>query len=67
MFVCFIDSRPFNNETKPFVLVDELNLINKNLNTLGQMLEQRIRCLSHTGQPISHDDLLLLYQEHKVR
>ena len=63
----FIDSGHSNNETKPFVLVDELNLITKNLNTLSQLLQQRITRLLQTGLPTSHDDLLLLYQEHKVR
>ncbi len=63
----FLDSGHSNNETKPFVLVDELNLINKNLNTLGQLLKQRMTRLLQTGLPTSNDELLLLYQEHKVR
>ncbi|CAF0847061.1 unnamed protein product [Rotaria sordida] len=60
-----VDSGHLTNETKSFVLVDELNLINNNLNTLSQLLQQRITCLLQTGLPTSHDDLLLLYQEHK--
>ncbi|CAF1012011.1 unnamed protein product [Rotaria sp. Silwood1] len=63
--IMVVDSGHSNNETKPFVLVDELNLINKNLNTLSQLLQQRVTRLSQTGLPTSHDDLLLLYQEHK--
>ncbi|CAF4272178.1 unnamed protein product [Rotaria magnacalcarata] len=62
-----VDSGHINNETKPFVLVDELSLINKNINTLSQLLEQRLSRLLQAGLPTSHDDLLLLYQEHKVR
>jgi hypothetical protein len=62
-FEFFLDS---NNETKSFLLVDELHLINKNLNTLGQLLKQRTTRLLQTGLPTSNDDLLLLYQEHKV-
>ncbi|CAF4067400.1 unnamed protein product, partial [Rotaria sp. Silwood2] len=63
--IMVVDSGHSNNETKPFVLVDELNLINKNLNTLSQLLQQRMTRLLQTGLPTSHDDLLLLYQEHK--
>ncbi|CAF3366844.1 unnamed protein product [Rotaria socialis] len=62
-----VDSGHINNETKPFVLVDELSLINKNLNTLSQLLKQRLSRLLQTGLPTSHDDLLLLYQEHKLK
>jgi hypothetical protein len=63
--IMVVDSGHSNNETKPFVLVDELNLINKNLNTLGQLLKQRMTRLLQTGLPTSNDELLLLYQEHK--
>ena len=63
----FKDSGHPNNETKPFVLVDELHLINKNLNTLDQLLNQRMTRLLQSGLPTSNDELILLYQEHKVR
>ena len=62
-----IDSGYSNNESKSYVLVDELHLIKKNLNTLAQLLQQRLTRLAQTSLPTSHDDLLLLYQEHKVR
>jgi len=62
----FLDSGHSNNEAKSFLLVDELHLINKNLNTLGQLLKQRTTRLLQTDIPTSNDDLLLLYQEHKV-
>ncbi len=64
VFIFILDS---NNETKPFVLVDELHLIDKNLTTLSQLLNQRMADLLQAGLPTSNDDLLLLYQEHKVR
>jgi hypothetical protein len=64
LILYFLDS---NNETKSFVLVDELHLIDKNLTTLGQLLKQRMTNLLKDGLPTSNEDLLRLYQEHKVR
>ena len=48
------------------VLVEELRLIDQNLYSLGQILQQRLARLSQTGLPASNDDLLLLRREHKV-
>jgi hypothetical protein len=48
------------------VLVEELRLIDQNLHSLGQRLQQRLARLSQTGLPASNDDLLLLRREHKV-
>ena len=61
------DSGHPSNETNFYALVEELRLIDNNLQTLGQLLQQRLTRLLKTGLPTSNDDLLLLYHEHKVR
>jgi len=48
-------------------LVEELYLIHSNLNTLDQLLQQQITYISQIGLPTSNDDLLILYNQHKVR
>lgn len=62
-----LDSNISNNESQISTLVDQLRLIENNLHTLGQLLEQRQKFLIQNGLPASNDDLLLLYHQHKVR
>ena len=67
MCVCDLDSGYSNNESQTYALVDELYLIKQNLNTLSQLLQERLTRLAQTSLPISNDDLLLFSQEHQVR
>lgn len=48
-------------------LVDELRSIAKNLTKLSQTLRQRTTRLLQSNLPTSNDELVSLFQEHKVK
>ncbi len=48
-------------------LMEELYLIDSHLYTLDQLLEEQLKYLSQIGLSTSNNDLLKLYNQHKVR
>jgi hypothetical protein len=47
--------------------MEELYLIDSHLYTLDQLLEEQLKYLSQIGLSTSNNDLLKLYNQHKVR